>query len=124
MKGIVHNSAYYCDVLRQLRENMQRLHPKLWRQKNWLLHHDNAPSHTSSSTWEFLTKNNMTVVPHPPYSPDLAPCDFSLFPQLMIKLKGRRFDTTEVTEAESQAVLNTLTEHDFQDAFKKWQRRW
>jgi N-dimethylarginine dimethylaminohydrolase len=35
-------------------------------------------------------------------------------------LKGRRFDTIEVTEAESQAMLNALTEHDFQDAFKKW----
>jgi hypothetical protein len=37
----------------------------------------------------------------------------------MIKLKGRRFDTTEVIEAESRVVPNTLTEHDFQDAFKK-----
>jgi transposase len=65
----------------------------------------------------------MTVVPHPPYSPDLAPCNF-LFPRLKIKLKGRRFDTTEASEAESQTVLNTLTEHDFQDAFKKWQKCW
>jgi hypothetical protein len=38
---------------------------------------------------------------------------------LKIKLKGRHFDTIEVIEAQSQAVLNTLTEHDFQDAFKK-----
>jgi hypothetical protein len=36
----------------------------------------------------------------------------------MIKLKRRHFDTTEVMEAESQMVLKTLTEHDFQDAFK------
>jgi hypothetical protein len=43
---------------------------------------------------------------------------------LKIKPKGRRFDTIEVIEAESQGVLNTLTEHDFQDAFKKWQRHW
>jgi hypothetical protein len=41
-----------------------------------------------------------------------------------MKLKGRHFDTIEVIEAESQAVLNTLTEHDFQDAYKKWQKRW
>jgi hypothetical protein len=43
---------------------------------------------------------------------------------LKIKLKGHHFNTTEVIEAESQAVLNTLTEHDFQDAFKKWQKHW
>jgi hypothetical protein len=40
---------------------------------------------------------------------------------LKIKSKGRHFDTVEVIETESQAMLNTLTEHDFQDAFKKWQ---
>jgi hypothetical protein len=40
---------------------------------------------------------------------------------LKIKLKGHHFDTTEVIEAESQVVLDTLTEHDFQDAFKKCQ---
>jgi hypothetical protein len=40
-----------------------------------------------------------------------------------MKLKGRHFDTTEVIETESQAVLNTLTEHDFQDALKKLQKR-
>jgi hypothetical protein len=88
------------------------------------LHHDNAPSHTSFFTREFLAKSDMTVIPHPPYSPDLAPCNFSLFSRLKTKLKGHHFDTFEMTEAESQAVLNTLTERDFQDAFKKWQKRW
>jgi hypothetical protein len=41
---------------------------------------------------------------------------------LKIKLQDRHFDTTEVIEAESHAVLNTFTEHGFQDAFKKWQK--
>jgi hypothetical protein len=94
---------------------VRRLRPELSRLKNWLLHHDNAPSHTLFSTKEFLTKNNMTIVPYPPY--------LSLFPRLIIELKGRHFDTIEVIEAESQAVLNTLTEHDFQNAFKKGQKR-
>jgi hypothetical protein len=67
---------------------------------------------------EFLIKNKKTVIPHPPYSPDLAPCDFSLFPQL----KTYHFDTTEVIKAESQVVLNILTEHNFQDTFKSWQK--
>jgi hypothetical protein len=43
---------------------------------------------------------------------------------LKIKLKGSHFDTVEVIESDSQAVLNTLTEHNFQDVFKKWQKRW
>jgi hypothetical protein len=66
----------------------------------------------------------MAVIPHPPYSPDLAPCDFFLFPKMKLKLKGRQFDTTEVIQAESQRVLDALTEKDFQEAFQKWGRRW
>jgi hypothetical protein len=62
IKGIVHkefvlasqtvNSTYYCDVLWRLHENVR----KLWRQKNWLLHHDNTPSHTSFFSVQFFTK--------------------------------------------------------------------
>jgi hypothetical protein len=89
--------------------------PERWWQKNWLFHHYNAPSHTSFIR-ELLTKDNMTVVPHPSYS--------SLFSRLKIEPKGRHFDTIEVIEAESQVVLNILTEHDFQDAFRIWQKRW
>jgi hypothetical protein len=62
----------------------------------------------------------MAVIPHPPYSPDLTPCDFFLFPKMKLKLKGRRFDTIEEIQAESQRVHDTLTVKDFQ----KWRRRW
>jgi hypothetical protein len=61
----------------------------------------------------------MSVIAHPPYSPDLAPCDFFLFPKIKLKLKGRRFDTIEEIQAESQRVLDTLTEKDLQEALQK-----
>jgi hypothetical protein len=54
--------------------------PRSWREQTWLLHHDNAPSHTSVLTQQFLAKYNMAVIPHPPYSRDLTPCVFFLFP--------------------------------------------
>jgi nitrate reductase NapAB chaperone NapD len=47
-----------------------------------------------------------------------------LFPRLEIKLRDRHFDTIVVMEAESQEVLNAHTDHGFQDASKKWQKRW
>jgi hypothetical protein len=43
---------------------------------------------------------------------------------LKIKLRDCHFDTIQVIDAESQAVLNTVPEHDFQDAFTKWQKHW
>jgi hypothetical protein len=66
----------------------------------------------------------MAVIPHPPYSPDIAPFDFFLFPKMKLKLKGRRFDTTEEIQAESQRVLDTVTEKDFQEAFQKLRSGW
>jgi histone-lysine N-methyltransferase SETMAR len=44
---------------------------------------------------EYLAKKKMAVFPHPPYSPDLSPCDFILFPKMKTKLKGRRFDAVD-----------------------------
>jgi hypothetical protein len=61
----------------------------------------------------------MALIPHPPHSPDLAPCDFFLFPKMKLKLKGRRFDTIEEIQAESQRVLDRLTEKNLQEAFRK-----
>jgi len=65
----------------------------------------------------------MAVITHPPYSPDLAPCDFFLFPKMKFKLEGRWFDTKEI-QAESQRVLDTLIGNDFQEPFQKWRRWW
>jgi hypothetical protein len=55
----------------------------------------------------------------------MAPCDFFLFKNMKLKLKGRRFDTTEEIQAESPRVLDTDRKgQDFQEAFQKWRRRW
>jgi hypothetical protein len=62
----------------------------------------------------------MSVIPHPSYSPDLAPCDLFLLPKMKLKLKGLQFDTTEEIQAESQSVLDSLTEKDLQETFQKW----
>jgi hypothetical protein len=62
LAGQIINSAYCCDVLMRLREIVRRLRSELWRQKNWVLHHDNVHTHTFF-TMEFVTKNNMNVAP-------------------------------------------------------------
>jgi hypothetical protein len=59
----------------------------------------------------------MVIVPHAPYSPDLAPCDFALFPKLKMKLKGRRFETVSDKHEESQAVLDSIKENDCRGSY-------
>jgi transposase len=119
------NSDFYCEVLRCLRENVQKKKTlELWHNHNWLLHHDNAPAHTSLKTTEFVTNNNMVIVPHPPYSLDLAPCDFALFPKLKMKSKGQCFETVSDIQRESQVVLDSIKENDFHSAFGAWKKWW
>jgi hypothetical protein len=77
-----------------------------------------------SASTQFLEKHKMAVIPHPPYSRELSPCDFFLFPKMKLKLKGRLFDTIEEILIESQRVLDTVTEKYFQEAFQNRRRRW
>jgi len=58
-------------------------------------------------------KIKMAVIPHPSYYPDLASCDFFVFPNMKLKLKGCWFDTNEEIQTESRRVLDTLIEKDF-----------
>ncbi|KAI6651270.1 Mariner transposase [Oopsacas minuta] len=60
-----------------------------------LLHHDNASLHTAIRTRESLENSGLEALPHRPTSPDLAPCNFWLFPRLKDQLRGRRFSTNE-----------------------------
>ena len=55
------------------------------------------------------------TVPHRPYSPDLAPCDFSLFP----KLRGCRYETIEEMKEAVMKVIDTITQDGFHGAFQK-----
>ena len=60
------------------------------------------------------------TVPQPPYSPDLAPCDFGLFP----KLRGCRYETIEEMKEAVTKVIDMLTQEDFHGAFEKLLERY
>jgi len=77
-QGQTVNQQCYLEVLTRLRECVRRKRPGLWPDK-WILHHDNAPAHEALRVREYLAKNSITKMDHPPYTPDLVPCDFGLF---------------------------------------------
>jgi hypothetical protein len=63
----------------------------------------------------------ITVLEHPPYSPDLAPCDFYLFPQIRSLLKGTHFLLVEDVKAKTTEILNSLSQRDLQNCVERWQ---
>ncbi|PNF43546.1 hypothetical protein B7P43_G03939, partial [Cryptotermes secundus] len=79
---------YYQEVLRHLRDAVRRKKPELLDARNWQLHHDNAPAHSSHLIQGFLAKHGIPQVRQAPYSPDMAPCDFWLFSRLKTPLKA------------------------------------
>ena len=90
---------------------------------NWMLYHDNAPRHTAIFVMEFLAKKGIPVVPQPPYSPDLSPCDFVLFPKLKFHPKGRHFGTVENIEKAVTDQLKAIPVRDNQRCYEEWEQR-
>ncbi|UYV61217.1 hypothetical protein LAZ67_1003894 [Cordylochernes scorpioides] len=132
IRGIVHcefvpqgqtvNSAFYLEVLRRLKRRIARVRTDI--KDTVKLHHDNATSHTAFIITNFLARSNTPVIPHPPYSPDLAPCDFFLFPRLKREMKGKHWETVEsIQHHDVTTFLRSIPVEEFQGAFHAWQTR-
>jgi hypothetical protein len=117
------NGQFYLEVMKRLREATRRKRPEEWRNKTWMLHRDNAPAHTLLLIHEFLVKHEMSVIPQLPYSLDLIPAEFFLFPKLNSTLKGRRFQMIEELDENSLWDLRAIPQNAFQAAFKNWKKR-
>ncbi|UYV63126.1 hypothetical protein LAZ67_2003227 [Cordylochernes scorpioides] len=91
----------------------------------WKLLHDNAPAHRAIIVQDYLAKHSVSVLPHPPYSPDIASCDFFFFPKLKITLKWRRFSSSsEVIEnAKSGKLGNVHTKNEDTVALRKFREQ-
>jgi len=74
------NSECYKGLSDRLRNDVRIKRPEKWA-NGFILPHGNAPCHPSLLVRQFLSNKNITACPHSPYSPDLAPCDFWLFPK-------------------------------------------
>ena len=101
-QGQTINQHVYKNILRRLMRSVREKRRELWQTRSRLLHHDNAPSHNALGIRGFLAKNNIVVPEQPPYSPDLAACDFFLFPKLKEVIKRTRF-------LDSEAIKTNVT---------------
>ncbi len=124
-------SEFYVEILKRLRERIRRKHPLKWKggrdgstDRDFIVHHDNASCHTSTITLAFLGEHNMDLLPHPPYSPDLAPNDYFLYPELKKILRGQNFRNIQSVQEAVMRELRKFTVDQFQAAFHELPRRW
>jgi len=85
------NSQRYIETLTAIKRRIERIGIR----NETLLLHDKARPHTSAATRDAIQHLDISVLPHPPYSPNLAPSGFHLFPKLKEHLKGQRFSCEE-----------------------------
>ncbi len=107
------NVDFYKRVLDQLLKRIARVWPYLNVFEAWCLLHDNAPSHNALLIRQFLAKENVTLLHHSPYLPDLAPADYFLFPRFKIHLKGHRFDDVSAIQKAVTCDLKAILVSDF-----------
>lgn len=117
------NSDYYIDLLVRLKAEIIKKRPHLAKKKV-LFHQDNAPCHKSKKTMDKINELGFELLPHPPYSPDLAPSDYYLFSQLKKMLRGKRFRSDEEVIAESESYFEGLDASAYKTGIEKLEKRW
>ena len=100
--------AYYANLLDQLRTVIhEKRRGKL--SKGILLQQDNARVHTCKIAMDAVERNGYELIPHPTYSPDLAPSDYFLFPNLKKDIRGRHFGPTKKSWRQLRSGSETRT---------------
>ena len=81
-----------------------------------------VPTQTALSVQQFLVKNSMTPVLHPPYLPDPSPSDFFLFPWMKNVLKGKYFADAEEVKQKMAEALRRIQINEFRNCFEQWKK--
>ncbi len=115
------NTQTYIYVLRHLRLAIRNRRRHLWSHRTvqpYLLHDDNASCHTSDGTARFQQLNGIVRVPHPPYSPDLAPCEFFLFSHLKRQIRGVEFNSLQELTDHVDKLIGEIPREQWRAVFK------
>jgi histone-lysine N-methyltransferase SETMAR len=104
------NGKYFIDhILKKLEKKVKE---KYGNEKVYL-HYDNSPIHKCNIVQKFISKHKLKILNHPPYSPDLAPSDFSLFGILKTKPKGKPIKNENMLKENIIKILNEIEKKNF-----------
>jgi histone-lysine N-methyltransferase SETMAR len=108
----------YCQQLDRVAEKLVEKYDKIY----YL--HDNARPHISKSTREKLLQLGWTTVPHPPYSPDLAPTDYHLFRSLSNYLREKKFDNENHLKSDLLNFFDSKPRSFYENGILSLPKRW
>uniref|UniRef100_A0A0K0FDI3 Mariner Mos1 transposase n=1 Tax=Strongyloides venezuelensis TaxID=75913 RepID=A0A0K0FDI3_STRVS len=118
------NSELCCQLLDKVHQKLSQKRPSLANRKGSILLHDNARSHISRITLQKLNELKYETLPHPPYSPDLAPTDFYFFKQLNQFLKEKVFKNEEAIKYAFEDFIDSRDDSFYSNGINKLPLRW
>lgn len=121
-KSTMTTKHYTETVLTKVVAAIQEQRPTVGVSRTLLLH-DNASCHKARATTSYLEEQQVQVLPHPAYSPDLAPCDFWLFPTIKSRLAGRKFLRVQDLAKAVNSELRGIPVLEYHNAFLQWRER-
>ncbi len=111
----------FLPVIQHAYQAIQVHRREAWNNKSkYLLHMDNALAHWSRLVQGHLRAINWPMLKHPPYSPDLSPSDFFLFPRTKKAIRGIRFPNLDVPIVTIEHQLQSIPSQAWQDCFQDW----
>lgn len=121
-RGETVNADYIISALKLFWRRLRLKRPELHK-NGFIFHWDNAPVHTARKVMEFLDKKaNVEMLEHPPYSLDLAPADYFLFPRVKADLAGDYMDE-QTFKIKWDGAIRNINIEDFANAYRKWPDR-
>ncbi len=113
-------SAYMCEVILPKLNNACRTQLKVRSNQKIFIHMDNAKPHTAGKTIKQIMALKFKQLPHPPYSPDISPCDFFLYGYIKEQLKGIHHDTPEELYQSIVHIVENVPKDTWLGVYKEW----
>ena len=114
----------YCSQLQCVHESLLKSHPALPNRWKVLLLHDNVKPHVTKKTQMKLMKLEWEVLPHPPYSPDIAPSDYHLFRAMDNSMQNKEFRNDDELKQEVDKFLTSRTRQFWEVVIDSLMDRW
>lgn len=118
------NAEVYSDQLQILSDAIKEKRPALANRKGVILLHDNARPHTAKMTRQKIKELGWEVLPHPPYSPDIAPSDYHLFRALQNHLDGKRYCDYDDVKKDIEDFFQSKSADFYQRGIEQLPKRW
>ena len=119
LSKVIENSSWFSHIHSKVKAHYEKRRPATGLRGLCLIH-DNAPAHKCVLVKDILKEEKVVQLSHPPYSPDLSPCDFFLFHSLRKTLSGRRYESQSALSSAIYQCLQGLPKKAYFSVFTEW----